>query len=363
MDFTNPVPSSGIPKFHEASPQRSPRDSEALTAHWRKQQKASARVDALTRNMALMNRNIARLRRSYGSSGEESTSTTDTVKYYPGKIYNSPVPTVVVSATYDPETPNYTLQTTSVPSLIADAFADWLARNTSEQYDILVTGPTGIPSGAKLVGVDDLAQTLTIDLPITATITNQTATIGIATWNCFRVRAFSIFRPVADNQPEWKVAEGTDGLSWADNTVAPAVPAEVQYDSNGLCPNADPDNAGIPPYHPYVDFFVPGYNAKTTTDGGYRWVYIHGFENRVHVSTVSPGTTDVSLIATIDCDYYTNPDTAFRVTPAENKALIRQYVREDFTPEQWFRVYLCGDGVHEAGYYLLRGLRDPDQTA
>lgn len=26
------------------------------------------------------------------------------------------------------------------------------------------------------------------------------------------------------------------------------------------------------------------------------------------------------------------------------------------------RVYLCGDGVNEAGYYLLQGVRDPDQT-
>lgn len=72
MDFTNPVPSSGIPKFHEASSQRSPRDSEALTAHWRKQQKAAARVDALTRNMALMNRNIARIRRSVGGQSDLS---------------------------------------------------------------------------------------------------------------------------------------------------------------------------------------------------------------------------------------------------------------------------------------------------
>lgn len=70
MNFTNPVNSGGIPKFHEASAQRSVRDSDTLQAQWRKEQKAAARADALTRNMALMNRNIARIRRKVGGQSD-----------------------------------------------------------------------------------------------------------------------------------------------------------------------------------------------------------------------------------------------------------------------------------------------------
>lgn len=62
MRFNNPIPRSGLPRFHESSPQRSPRDSDATQRLWQKHRDAGKQAQANSLAIENLQRQVARLR-------------------------------------------------------------------------------------------------------------------------------------------------------------------------------------------------------------------------------------------------------------------------------------------------------------
>jgi hypothetical protein len=63
MQFNNPIPRSGLPRFNESSAQRSPRDSDATQRLWSKENTTSKQLQRTTEAVEHVQRQIARLRR------------------------------------------------------------------------------------------------------------------------------------------------------------------------------------------------------------------------------------------------------------------------------------------------------------
>lgn len=63
MSMNNPIPRSGMVRFHEASPQRSPRDSDAIARSWIKTKKTATQVAQLQENVSSVQRQLDKLRR------------------------------------------------------------------------------------------------------------------------------------------------------------------------------------------------------------------------------------------------------------------------------------------------------------
>lgn len=62
MRFNNPIPRSGLPKFHESSSLRSPRDSDATQRLWQKHRDAGKQEQANSLAIENLQRQVARLR-------------------------------------------------------------------------------------------------------------------------------------------------------------------------------------------------------------------------------------------------------------------------------------------------------------
>ena len=70
MQFNNPIPRTGMPRFHESSSQRSARDSDAIGKGWLKSRTISAQVQQLSNNMSQVQRQLIKLkRRILGGTG------------------------------------------------------------------------------------------------------------------------------------------------------------------------------------------------------------------------------------------------------------------------------------------------------
>jgi hypothetical protein len=61
--FNNPIPRSGLPRFHESSTQRSLRDSDSTGRQWHRNAKTTAQESANTRALRLIQQKIESLRR------------------------------------------------------------------------------------------------------------------------------------------------------------------------------------------------------------------------------------------------------------------------------------------------------------
>jgi hypothetical protein len=81
-----PTPVTHIPRGHEASPMRSPRDSDSVGRAWVKHNKGAAQAGADLRAIGKLQRDIERLRRRIVSGGQEEKDPL----MHPFKIYNVP---------------------------------------------------------------------------------------------------------------------------------------------------------------------------------------------------------------------------------------------------------------------------------
>ena len=73
MNFSNPIPRTGRPHFHESSPMRSPRDGDAVQRSWMKNDKASTQVSRLSQNVGQIQRQLDRLRRRVADTEDAGT--------------------------------------------------------------------------------------------------------------------------------------------------------------------------------------------------------------------------------------------------------------------------------------------------
>jgi hypothetical protein len=62
MNFNNPIPRSGLPRFHESSRLRSPRDSDATQRLWQKHRDAGKQAQANSLAIENLQRQVARIR-------------------------------------------------------------------------------------------------------------------------------------------------------------------------------------------------------------------------------------------------------------------------------------------------------------
>ena len=83
MSMTNPVPSHTMPRFHEASSQRSMRDGDAVSRQWQKNQTTTRQTRALHQNVHQIQRQLDRMRRYKGGASSGTI-------YFPFKILPSP---------------------------------------------------------------------------------------------------------------------------------------------------------------------------------------------------------------------------------------------------------------------------------
>jgi hypothetical protein len=63
MQFNNPIPRSGLPRFNEASAMRSPRDGDATARMWQKNRTATENIARVANAVEQMQKNFMRLRR------------------------------------------------------------------------------------------------------------------------------------------------------------------------------------------------------------------------------------------------------------------------------------------------------------
>jgi hypothetical protein len=84
MYFNNPIPRSGLPKFHESSRLRSPRDADAVPRLWQRSRTVTEQLFRTTQAVEQVQRQLNRLRRRQGAQEAQGED------YYPFKIYQSP---------------------------------------------------------------------------------------------------------------------------------------------------------------------------------------------------------------------------------------------------------------------------------
>lgn len=84
MFFNNPIPRSGLPKLHEASPQRSFRDSDAVPRLWQKGRTSTEQLYKTCQAVEQLQRQLNRLRLRKGDVTPAVTSK------HPFKVYKSP---------------------------------------------------------------------------------------------------------------------------------------------------------------------------------------------------------------------------------------------------------------------------------
>lgn len=82
----NPIRFKPLPKYHEASPQRSFRDSDSIYRSWRKSNVVAASVASHSESIKLLQQQLQRLRIYRGSSSDAVS------RKYPFQIYKSPTP-------------------------------------------------------------------------------------------------------------------------------------------------------------------------------------------------------------------------------------------------------------------------------
>lgn len=109
MNFNNPIPRSGLPRFHESSRLRSPRDSDATQRLWQKHRDAGKQAQANSLAIENLQRQIARLRRRGGSpsegGGSKLTLYDKSKRYSPGKrVVVLPTHELVTTGILDEET-------------------------------------------------------------------------------------------------------------------------------------------------------------------------------------------------------------------------------------------------------------------
>jgi len=68
----NPIPRTGLPRFHEGSRLRAPRDPDMANRQHQQHAATSAQVEALVRNVALLQQQVNRLRRARGGAADTS---------------------------------------------------------------------------------------------------------------------------------------------------------------------------------------------------------------------------------------------------------------------------------------------------
>lgn len=80
MKFSNPIPRTGLVKFHEASPLRSLRDSDTVSALWKKDRKNGNQTSALTNATSQIQQQMMRLR----------PRALAPYQFHPFKVYQTP---------------------------------------------------------------------------------------------------------------------------------------------------------------------------------------------------------------------------------------------------------------------------------
>ena len=73
MRFNNPIPRSGLPLFHESSPQRSARDSDATQRLWQKHRDAGKQAQANALAIDKLQQDVNRLRIRKGAPESSSS--------------------------------------------------------------------------------------------------------------------------------------------------------------------------------------------------------------------------------------------------------------------------------------------------
>jgi len=68
MNFNSPIPRSGMPRFHESSPQRIARDSDATQRLWKKDKTIGKQTESNSLAIEELGRQVNRLRRRAGAS-------------------------------------------------------------------------------------------------------------------------------------------------------------------------------------------------------------------------------------------------------------------------------------------------------
>lgn len=87
MRFNNPIPRTGLPKFHESSPQRSLRDGDSVARIWQKARPLEQNGQRLANAVELLQRQFDRLRRRSGS-GEATAGMTHRGEWDAALLYS-----------------------------------------------------------------------------------------------------------------------------------------------------------------------------------------------------------------------------------------------------------------------------------
>jgi len=72
--FNNPQPQKKLPKFHEGSRLKSPRDSDSIGRVWSKNKTIESQVASMSENLKQVIQELNRIRIRKGSSGEETAT-------------------------------------------------------------------------------------------------------------------------------------------------------------------------------------------------------------------------------------------------------------------------------------------------